>query len=123
MRPASRSLSARAARLAGDDELVAAETGDDRVAVRGFLEAAGDFGEHAVADRVAERVVDFLEAVEVEPEQRQLAVRIARHHDFDRGSWLRPARLARLVTTSVRARVCIFSASLALVLSARRPIP
>jgi len=57
-----------------DDEFVAAEASEARVARRGRAQARSDLGEDLVADRVAERVVDLLEAVEVEPEHRQLAV-------------------------------------------------
>ncbi|MGC3943849.1 MAG: hypothetical protein QM762_04800 [Chryseolinea sp.] len=66
---------AAADHLAGDDELVPAEAGDGGIGRRAGLQAAGDFGQQLVAGLVAERIVDFLEPVEVHPEQRELLVR------------------------------------------------
>ena len=80
---ASRSLSRAVADLGDDDELVAAEAGEAGAFGRDRAQPAADFGEHLVADRVAERVVDFLEPVEVEPEHRQLAALGQRRQHLD----------------------------------------
>ena len=50
---------------ADDQELVAAETADDVAATRRGLQSIGNDLQQAVADRVAEAVVDHLEVVEV----------------------------------------------------------
>ncbi len=55
-----------------DDELVAAEPGDEMPARR-LLYAMRGFDEQGVAGRVAERVVDHLELVEVEAVKREQA--------------------------------------------------
>ena len=58
-----------------DRELVAAEAGQDVVAAQQLAQALGDVDEQAVALLVAHRVVDLLEAVEVdEHERRERAV-------------------------------------------------
>jgi hypothetical protein len=49
-------------------ELVAAQPGDDVVALQAALDARTDLGEQAVAVEVAEGVVDLLEAVEIHDE-------------------------------------------------------
>ncbi len=54
-----------------DRELVAAEPGDGVDLAHGARQAAADQHEQAVADVVAEGVVDLLEAVEVEQQQRR----------------------------------------------------
>ena len=54
-----------------DRELVAAEPGDRVALADAFLQALGELHQQQVADVVAERVVDLLEAVEVEQQQRQ----------------------------------------------------
>ena len=51
-----------------DRELVAAEPRDDVLRPQGRLQSRGDFDEQAVADRMAQGVVDVLEAVEIEAE-------------------------------------------------------
>ena len=68
---------------AGGDEFVAAEAGDRRSFGSDVGHPPRHFGEDAVADRVTKCVVDFLEAVEVEPEQRQLAPGRQAHQLFD----------------------------------------
>ena len=50
------------------DELVAGEPGDGVDGAGRLLEAAGDRAQHLVADEVTLRVVDDLEAVEVDEE-------------------------------------------------------
>ena len=83
-----------------DDELVAAEAADlDRVAGKGG-KPFGDGVDQAVADRVAERIVDALEIVEVEHRQAAEAVAVAGRHRFGddlveiaRG-WAGPVRLS-----------------------------
>ena len=53
----------------GDDgEFVAAEAGDQVVAAQGAAQPLGDAADQLVADRVAERVVDVLEMVEIDVE-------------------------------------------------------
>ena len=49
-----------------DGELVAAEAGEDVVAAQRLAQARGDVDEQLVAVLVAQRVVDLLEAVEVD---------------------------------------------------------
>ena len=58
-----------------DVEFVAADAGEEG-ALAGLLHAARDFAQQRVADRVAEHVVDRLEAVEVDAEQREAFRRI-----------------------------------------------
>jgi hypothetical protein len=55
-------------------ELVAAEAGHGIVLAHRFADAARDFDQHAVANGMAEAVVDRLEAVEVEVAHRQQAL-------------------------------------------------
>ena len=57
--------------LEQDGELVAAEAAHQVAVAHGAAQPAGERLQHAVADGVAERVVDHLEAVEVEEEHRQ----------------------------------------------------
>jgi hypothetical protein len=57
-----------------DDEFVAAQAGHGVDVAHLLLQALGDAFEQQVADRVAEAVVDVLEAVEVEEQHRALAV-------------------------------------------------
>ncbi len=52
------------------DELVAAEPRDE-MAARGFLDAPPRFDQQRIAGRMAERVVDHLELVEVEAVERE----------------------------------------------------
>ncbi len=52
-------------------ELVAAEAADLAMVAHHRLQPFGDLTEQRVADRMAERVVDVLEAVEVDQEQLQ----------------------------------------------------
>ena len=59
--------------LEQDGELVAAEAGRGVRAADARVEAAGDLDEHLVAGGVPERVVDRLEVVEVEEDDRQAA--------------------------------------------------
>ena len=49
-----------------DDELVAAEAGDQHALLRASLQPLGDAAEQLVADGMSERVVDGLEAVEID---------------------------------------------------------
>jgi hypothetical protein len=53
-----------------DGELVAAEAGDGAQRVHGAHQPQADLAQQLVAQEVAERVVDLLEAVEVEDQQR-----------------------------------------------------
>ncbi len=57
-------------RLEQDGELVAAEARRGVAGAHASGDAAPDLGQHLVADRVAERVVDRLEVVEVEEQDR-----------------------------------------------------
>ncbi len=60
-------------RMADDDgELVAAQAGDEVVGTQLVVEAAGDDAQYLVAHLVPLRVVDVLEAVEVDEQQRHL---------------------------------------------------
>ena len=59
--------------LADDDELVAAEAGDEVARAHGRAQPARDLDEQLVAGRVAEGVVDDLEVVQVEEEAGQAA--------------------------------------------------
>ena len=54
-----------------DRELVAAEAGDGVAVADAVLQAPGELDQQQIADVVAERVVDLLEAVEIEQQQRQ----------------------------------------------------
>ena len=58
-----------------EQELVAADAGDDVLAARHRLQALADLLEDEVADRVAVGVVDRLEAVEVDEQQGEPAAR------------------------------------------------
>ena len=53
-----------------DGEFVAAEPGDDVVGAQRAREPLGDAADQLVADRMAERVVDILEVIEVDIEDR-----------------------------------------------------
>ncbi len=55
-----------------DRELVAAEPCDDVAVPDGGEQSGGDHPEQLVADLMAEQVVDGLEVVEVETEERDL---------------------------------------------------
>ena len=59
-------------------ELVAAEAGEDVVGAQDAAQARADLGEHGVAGVMAERVVELLEAVDVDDQQRQRLVVCAR---------------------------------------------
>ncbi len=61
-----------------DDELVAALPADRVRFAHAAFEAFDDFLEQGVADRVAERIVDRLEAVEVEEHQRHATLHAVR---------------------------------------------
>src|SRR5258707_700178 len=67
--------------LEQDRELVAAEAADGVVRPYTLTQSLGDLDEHAVAHVVAEAVVDDLEAVEVEEQQRRGVVALPRVHD------------------------------------------
>ena len=62
-------------------ELVAAEPGDVVAGAQRGADPRPELGQHAVAGVVAERVVELLEVVEVDHEQRERAVRLARPLD------------------------------------------
>ncbi len=73
--------------VAGEDrELVAADPCDERAVAHDRREASRDADQQRVADRMAVRVVDVLEAVEVERQQRERAAFRAprRQHLLDR---------------------------------------
>ena len=59
--------------LEHDGELVASAPRDGVPRAGDALEPAGDIGQHEIADLVPEAVVDVLEAIEVEEEDRQRA--------------------------------------------------
>ena len=58
-----------------DDELVAAEARGGVLFAQAGREPLGNGGQQLVADGVTERVVDVLEAVEIEEQHGDLAVR------------------------------------------------
>ena len=62
--------------VADDDELVAAGAGDEVAGTQMTANRLRGVNEHRVAGRMAERVVDLLEAVEVDLQQRHPAARI-----------------------------------------------
>src|SRR5205085_1048776 len=55
-----------------DREFVAAEPGDGVVLADAFAEPAGDLLQQGVTDRMAQRVVDILEVIEIETKYREL---------------------------------------------------
>ena len=57
-----------------DRELVAAEPRERVAGPQRLLQARADLAQHLVAGRVPERVVELLEAVEVDQQQRDVAV-------------------------------------------------
>ena len=59
-----------------DCEFIAAETRDYVAGLRRLREPAADLGEDLVSDRVTARVVDLLEVVEIEHEQRYAGARL-----------------------------------------------
>ncbi len=59
-------------------ELVAAEAADLAMIAHHRLQPVGDLAQQRVADRVAERVVDVLEAVEIDQEQRAALLAVGR---------------------------------------------
>ena len=63
------------------DELVAAEPRDDVARAQAFAQARAHLAQQHVAGLVAERVVDDLEAVEVDEQHRELAVVAPRRLD------------------------------------------
>ena len=89
--------------MAHHDELVAADARDEIVTARIGLDDLRGMHQHGVAGGVAERVVDLLEAVEVEVQQRRAAARFADIRPASRrdsGGWAgrsanRAARCAR----------------------------
>ena len=72
----------RATRLGHEHgELVAAEPGDRVVLAQSLSEAPSDLSQHLVAGRVAERVVDLLEPIQVHYEHGQLTAALLRLGD------------------------------------------
>jgi hypothetical protein len=53
---------------------VTAQAGNDIVLAQGDLDALGGFDQHLIADRVTQRIIDQLEAVEVQLQYREAAV-------------------------------------------------
>ena len=72
MRAASSLASVGLALDLHDGEFVAAEPGDRIDAAHDALQALGHRAQQRVADRMAERIVDALEAVEIEEHDREL---------------------------------------------------
>ena len=68
---------------AGNDEFIAAKPPDAGPRRRIGQQPCADLGQQAVAGLVAQRVVDFLEPVEVDPEQRHLLFGGDAHGLFD----------------------------------------
>ena len=69
-----------------DRELVAAEPRDEVELADALPQQPADVGDELVADRVAEAVVDDLEAVEVEHQQRAASSLLARATPITRSS-------------------------------------
>ncbi len=67
------------------DEFVAADARGRIDLADAFLQAFGSDHQHAVAEPVAQRVVDLLEAVEVEEQHRELHARHATARALDGG--------------------------------------
>ena len=63
-------------------ELVAPEANECDLVVNDLPQSSGDFDEYRVAARMAERVVDFLEAVEVDEQQRRLHAGVGPREKF-----------------------------------------
>ena len=59
-------------------ELVAAEPADLAVVAHHRLQPLGDLAQQRIADRVAERVVDVLEPIEIDHEQRAALLPVGR---------------------------------------------
>jgi len=55
-----------------DGEFVAAQAGDEVIGTQLLIQPVGHDAQHLVADLVALRVVDVLEAVEIDEQQRDL---------------------------------------------------
>ena len=92
--------------LEHDRELVAAEPRERVVVAQQLLQPRADLAQHLVAGVVAERVVELLEAVEVDQQQRELvAVRAARLDRRVRACRRRWRRLPSPVRSSVIACV------------------
>ena len=80
--PARRGLGTRRVGLVHQQrKLVAADARDDVALAQAGLQAVGAIEQHAVADFVAQAVVDLLEAVEVEQQQRQRTAAAPRQAD------------------------------------------
>ena len=84
-----------------DRELVAAEPRERVAGPQRLLQARADLAQDLVAGVVAERVVELLEAVEVDQQQRDLVVGVARSRRSSRASRWR--RLPSPVRSSVTA--------------------
>ena len=90
-----------------DGEFVAAEAGHRVGAAHHALQALGHRAQQRVADRMAERIVDALEAVEIEEHDRELVRRAPSACSIlSRNS----TRFGRLVSASWRA-MCMILAS------------
>ena len=64
-----------------DGELVAAQTGDRVGAAQRLLQTRADLGQQPIADLVTERVVDVLEAIEIQQQHGHLLARPLRVFD------------------------------------------
>ena len=84
-------------------ELVAAEAGDGVRRAHGDLQAAGHLLEDVVAGGVAEAVVDRLEVVEVDEDDRDVREPALRAHERVLDAVENSARFARFVTGSWKA--------------------
>jgi hypothetical protein len=85
------------------DEFIAADAGQRVAVAQGLAQALGGHAQHGVADRMAEAIVDFLEAVQADggdgkpwPERRALAITMRMRSDSSRrlGSSVRPSWVA-----------------------------
>ena len=91
---------------AGKDglELVAAEAADLAMVAHYGFQSVGHLAEQGIADRMAERIVDVLEAIEVDHEQRAalLPMRRVAQGLIERLAHHRPVRAGRSANRTVR---------------------
>ena len=68
---------------AEDDEFIPAKTRNRCAFGRNVSQAARHFGQDAVAHRVAQQVIDLFEAIQIDPDQGKLGVRLDSHQRFN----------------------------------------
>jgi hypothetical protein len=106
-----------------DDELVAAETGNGVLVAHGTPESLGDLNQQGVADPVTQRIVDILEAVQVEEHQRQRFTAAMRTRKVVPDPLLEQAAVGQTgQRIEMRQTLMLASASLCWVMSMKVPI-